>query len=234
MKVLALETSGSTASVAALQDASVLDETTLSAAKRTAQTLAPGIRDLLQRVGWRPSDVQLVAVAVGPGSFTGLRLGVTTAKAFAYAVGAELLGVNTLEVIAARAPDECRQLEVVLDAQRREVFAGSFRRDESGMFATAAETRIVAIDEWTRTLTPETRLSGPMLTKLAEHLPDHVKTVDSSLWLPTAAAAGKLALRHFQAGQRADIWQLVPLYMRRSAAEENWGKAKTKRPGSKN
>ena len=75
----------------------------LDPARRSARTLAPGIRHLLADAGWTPRDVALVAVSIGPGSFTGLRLGVMTAKAFAYAVGAPVLGIGTLEVIAAHA-----------------------------------------------------------------------------------------------------------------------------------
>ncbi len=70
--------------------------------------------------------MKLVAVAVGPGSFTGLRVGVTTVKLFAYAVGAEVLGINTLEVIAAQAPDEIGDVWAVLDALRGEIIAAYF------------------------------------------------------------------------------------------------------------
>ena len=66
-------------------------------------TLAPGIAELLKHVAWLPRDVQTVAVGVGPGSFTGLRLGVMTAKAFAYATGAQILGIGTPDAIAAQA-----------------------------------------------------------------------------------------------------------------------------------
>src|SRR5437773_12166637 len=104
MRVLALETSGTAGSVAVLDDEQLLTAVALDPAQRTARTLAPAIRDVLKHVGWAPTDVQLVAVTAGPGSFTGLRLGVTTAKTFAYAAGCEVLGVNTLEVIAGRAP----------------------------------------------------------------------------------------------------------------------------------
>jgi tRNA threonylcarbamoyladenosine biosynthesis protein TsaB len=101
MRILALETSDQTGSVAALDGDNLLEELILEQSQRSAQSLAPAMQNLLRRVGWQPSDVQLVAVSVGPGSFTGLRVGVTAAKVFAYAVGAEVLGINTLEVIVA-------------------------------------------------------------------------------------------------------------------------------------
>ena len=85
-------------------DANLLAELSLDHTQRSAQSLAPAIEALLTQVGWLPRDVQLVAVSVGPGSFTGLRVGVTTAKVFAYAVGAEVLGIDTLEAHRRRSP----------------------------------------------------------------------------------------------------------------------------------
>ncbi|MEI6502464.1 MAG: hydrogenase expression/formation protein HypE, partial [Armatimonadota bacterium] len=75
---------------------------------------APAIHALLEQVGWLPRNVQLLGVAVGPGSFTGLRVGVTTAKVFAYAVGADLLCISALEAIAAAAPDDVAELSAVI------------------------------------------------------------------------------------------------------------------------
>ncbi len=102
MRIISWETTGTAGSVAALIDDRVLLERYLPDEQRSAQSLAPSIDALLAEVGWRPAEVELIATAVGPGSFTGLRVGVTTAKMFAYAVNCPLIGVNTLEAIAAR------------------------------------------------------------------------------------------------------------------------------------
>src|SRR4051812_32591466 len=99
MRIVALETVGAAGSVALLDEERIVAELKLDTARRSAQTLAPGIAELLQQASWRPGDVELVAVASGPGSFTGLRIGITTAKAFAYAVGCQVVGVNSLLVI---------------------------------------------------------------------------------------------------------------------------------------
>src|SRR6185369_14233589 len=103
-RIIAIETSGRHGSVAALggdaDAAPPIGQIVLTAEQRTAQALAPSLKQLLAAVGWSPKDVEMVAVAIGPGSFTGLRIGVTTAKAFAYAVGAEVIGVNTLCALA--------------------------------------------------------------------------------------------------------------------------------------
>src|SRR5687768_12135976 len=104
MRILALETSGLSGEVALLEGERVIAEQWLDPGQRTARSLAPGMKQILQTAGWQPRDVQLVAVTIGPGSFTGLRVGVTAAKTLAYAVGCEVMGVDTLEVIAAQAP----------------------------------------------------------------------------------------------------------------------------------
>src|SRR5215813_11089947 len=110
MRILAIETSGRHGSIATLcgeaEALSVVGQTMLNAEQRTAQALAPALRSLLSEAGWRPDSVELVAVAVGPGSFTGLRIGVTTAKTLAYAVGCQAIGVHTLLAIAAQAPTD--------------------------------------------------------------------------------------------------------------------------------
>src|SRR5262245_50788842 len=108
MRILAIETSGQRGSIAILNSQgdslSTLGQTILAADCRTAQSLAPALKSLLADAGWPSKSVELVAVAVGPGSFTGLRIGVTTAKAFAYAVGAQVIGINTLAVLAHQSP----------------------------------------------------------------------------------------------------------------------------------
>jgi tRNA threonylcarbamoyladenosine biosynthesis protein TsaB len=222
LRILALETSGLSGSVAACEGGKLLAERALAAGQRSAQSLAPTLRQLLIEVGWRSADVQLVAVTVGPGSFTGLRVGVTTAKTFAYAVGANILAVDTLEVIAAQAPAEASRVSVVLDAQRQELFAAEFGARESFGRPIFQPAQIVPREAWLDSLAADRWVSGPVLEKFAERLPAGVHPVAKELWYPRAATVGLLAGRAYDRGQRDDLWQLVPKYLRRSAAEEKW------------
>jgi len=128
----ALDTSGFSGSVALIDGPRVVAELALDANRRSAQTLAPAIAQLLARMQTNPRQIGLVATTIGPGSFTGLRIGVTTAKTFAYAVGAAVLGIGTLEAIAHGVPGEIlagqpREIHAVLNAQRRELFVGRFQ-----------------------------------------------------------------------------------------------------------
>lgn len=222
MRILALETTERIGTLAAMCDGKLLLELELDSRQRTAESLAPGLQDLLRRVRWLPADVELVAVTTGPGSFTGLRVGVVTAKTFAYSVGAEVLGIDTLEAIAAAAPAEVSALAVAVDAQRGDVVAQSWRRDADGWFRAAGTARLVAIDDWLAGLDRGTLLSGPVLGKLAARLPDGVTPLPPQFWSPTAAMVAKLAARDHAAGRRDDLWCLVPRYSRQSAAEEKW------------
>jgi tRNA threonylcarbamoyl adenosine modification protein YeaZ len=149
MRILALETTDKIGSVAAIADGNPLAELILDRRQRSAQSLLPAVDSLLRQVGWRPADVQLVGVSIGPGSFTGLRVGVTAAKVFAYAVGAEVLGINTSEAIAANCADTpCNEVSVVVDAQRGELVVQSFVRQADGSFAPAGAEELLDADVW--------------------------------------------------------------------------------------
>jgi tRNA threonylcarbamoyladenosine biosynthesis protein TsaB len=247
MRILAIETVAAAGSVALLVDEElVVPEVELEAARRSAQTLAPGIAGLLERVGWSPADIELVAVASGPGSFTGLRIGITTAKAFAYAVGCQVAGVNTLLAIASRAPRELETVSAVIDAQRGELFVADFTRQPDGQLIGIETTRIVAAETWlaslpsrsaitgpglsqhhdtnpqTPTPSPFPAVSGPGLSKHLAVLPPGTIVVDQALWSPTAAIIGQLGREQVLAGQGVSPFELVPEYFRRTAAEEKW------------
>jgi len=220
LRILALETSGLYGSVAVAEGGELLRDITLAPPRRTAQALAPTIAELLQLVGWKPVDVQLIAVTVGPGSFTGLRVGVVTAKTFAYAVGAEVLGVNTLAAIAERAPEDCPRVTTVVDAQRQQVFAASWRRANHGPWIEETAAQLICNEPWIAGLRSGDAVSGPALAKLLARLPEFVRVVDASRWEPTAAAVARIAWRDYESGSRDSVWSLVPQYYRLSAAEE--------------
>jgi tRNA threonylcarbamoyladenosine biosynthesis protein TsaB len=222
INILTLETSETIGTLAAARGDQLLLEIKLDAQVRAAQSFALGIRRLLAEVGWKPSEVELVATTIGPGSFTGLRVGVTAAKALAYAAGAEVLGIDTLETIAAAAPREIGEISVAVDAQRGQVAAGTFRRGETGWFEAVAPWTVLDVEAWLAGLAPGSCLSGPVLQKILRRVPGHLKPIDPQFWCPSAAWVARLAARYFAAGRRDDLWKLAPRYCRSSAAEETW------------
>ena len=232
MRILALETSVTSGSVAVLDAERLLGETSLAPGQRTAQYLVPLLLSQLRKAGWRPRDVQLYAVTRGPGSFTGTRVGVTTAKTLAYAVGAGVMGVDTLEAIAVQAfcddrafphdPSLCEKQTVcaVLDAQRRQLFSARFRRLPDGAVEAVEPGRLVDTDRWLGKLQPGDVVAGPGLRRVLDNLTAGVAIADKRLWIPRAETVARIALRSHRNGRRDDVWQLAPCYYRPSAAEE--------------
>lgn len=216
--LLAVETSGMQGSIALLQPAGTVTERPLqSAGRRHAQTLVADVAQLLQDCGSRPSDISAVAVSIGPGSFTGLRVGVVFAKTFAWINSAQLIAVDTLQVIAQQVPAVIPLVTAVVDAQRGEVFAADYRWNPSTQLREAvSELRIVAADQ----LSTETPLSGPGLTKLRERLPAGCLLTDSDLWQPAAGTVARIGQQQLLQGAVADLIALEPVYVRRSYAEE--------------
>lgn len=220
MRCLALETSAFIGSVAVLESGKTVTELTLPAHERTAQSLVPGIIRSLNLVGWKASHLDLICVTQGPGSFTGLRLGVTTAKVLAYAAEADLIGVNTLRIIAAQAPKGHLPVTSVIDAQRKQLFTATFTQHDSEPMKCTSDIALVDNWQWIRQLDSNVLLTGPGLGNLSQEIPDHVHVCDSKCWNPRAATVGMLACQDHESGKRDDLWQFVPHYFRMSAAEE--------------
>jgi len=121
----------------------------LPVGRRHNVQLALGIQQILDKAGVRLDDLGAIAVALGPGSFTGIRVGVTTAKALAYVRGLDLIGVPSMDVIVQDTPAQIDQVAVVMNAKRGTVYAGRFERDASSPigFAEAGTRGLVPIEE---------------------------------------------------------------------------------------
>ena len=191
---------------------------------RSAAALAPLIREQIAAAGVLLRDVGLIAVTSGPGSFTGLRIGVTTAKTLAYALGCNVLGVDTLEVIAHQVPANVPSVWAVLDAHRQELFAAHFGRRDNGTWAADPSTHILDVQQLLNNVSPDVHFTGPGLQRIRDVLPRDVPVVAEENWHPQAETVGRLAHSKFNAGHRDDLWTLAPLYLRPSAAEEKLAK----------
>ncbi len=246
MRTLALETSTQPGSVAILAGEMCLGEAILPAGA-TASVLFPTLQNLLQQCGLAPIDIELLAVTLGPGSFTGTRIGVTFAKTWAYARGIPVCGVMTPEVLAAQVCEwfdsraeagipghEPVPLWTVLDAQRRELFVNRFdlqRPDEAWQFSPCGDCRIVGREDFLEELRAEAAhgpqrgvVTGSGLTPLRAGLESvsGLQVLDEAHGIPNAETLGRVAARRHRAGQSSDVWRLAPLYLRKSAAEEKW------------
>ncbi len=220
-RLLILETSGRVASVAVAEGNRLLGTRRLDEARRHARDLAPAVAGLLTEQGWRPRDVHAVLVSRGPGSYTGLRVGVMSAKAFAYATGCALLAVDTFAAVALQAPDACDRLDVLADAQQERVYFQPFTR-EGGVWRPLEELTIVSVTDWLTQRRADAWVTGPGLKKWEGRLPPAVPRVEEARRDPRPESVLRLGLARHRAGERDAVWSVEPLYLRPSSAEEQW------------
>ncbi len=229
---LGVETSGLAGSVALRRGGETVAMLSLEqAGRRHAQTLVSEIDSLLCKHGLPAKQLELIAVSIGPGSFTGLRVGVVFAKTLAYATGCRLAAVDTFRAIAAASPGDVAEVFVVADAQRGELFVGRYALEEkqdaggaTARWSPRQEISIAATDFWCRQLAELApspfAVSGPAVEAIRSRLPSFLRVLNSELRLPRADLVAELGEQQAMAGDLADVWTLEPFYLRRSAAEE--------------
>lgn len=222
MKILAIETTAAPGSIALAVEGRPVAGRLLPASPRAAASLAPSIRNLLEEYGWKPAEIDLVAVSVGPGPFTSVRIGVVTAKVFAYAVGAEVAGVHTFDAVAMRIPPLAARLAVIADAQRGQVVGRVYRWDSSDGWRPEGDSDPVEPSSWLKTVAGNEKIvvAGPALHRFGEALGGEFLLAPKELWDPLAESVAELGWRQFSRGQRDNIWTLKPIYYRPSYAEE--------------
>ncbi|GIX03854.1 MAG: tRNA (adenosine(37)-N6)-threonylcarbamoyltransferase complex dimerization subunit type 1 TsaB [Planctomycetaceae bacterium] len=221
--MLAIETSSSQGCIALADQGCVVEECLLpSSGRRHGQTLLSTIRDLLQRHHVNPCDVQVVVVGIGPGSFTGLRVGIVCAKTWCFATGARLLGVESLQACVANVPPEVADVWAVCDAQRSEWFLAHYRYDAREGWHRWSEWTIVPQVDWLRSRSEPTYVVGPGISQVPfESLPPHLDLNREGWSLrPSASGLIRASMRRIVLSQFDDPSTLVPLYLRPSAAEE--------------
>jgi tRNA threonylcarbamoyladenosine biosynthesis protein TsaB len=222
-RFLLLETSNQPGLVAVAAGQRLLGVRRLDEARRHARDLAPAVAELLAEQAWKPRDVQAVLVGRGPGSYTGLRVGIVSAKTFAYATGCKLLTLETFAVIAAQTPPEVPRVAVLADAQQDKVYVQQFQRTAGDMTALDV-LRIVPLAEWAKQQSGAWWISGPGLRKWASQLPADIRPVESSCWDPQPEQLLRLGAARFSRGESDEVWAAEPLYLRASAAENQWDK----------
>ncbi|WP_166827049.1 tRNA (adenosine(37)-N6)-threonylcarbamoyltransferase complex dimerization subunit type 1 TsaB [Thalassoroseus pseudoceratinae] len=222
MWTLGIETSGRAGSVALLRESELVGERILDrTGRRHAQTLLAEIDGLLRDNELAATDIHTIAVSAGPGSFTGLRVGIVCAKTFAFATGCHLSAVNTFQAVAENSPEDVAELFVIADAQRQDVFVGHFRRTE-GSFVSQGDIEIQPAAEWCADRNQSDVLSGPGVRKWSEQLDPICQVLPESHFDPQARVVAALGAKRTAAGEFDDPWSLEPLYLRRSSAEDRW------------
>ena len=232
-RILAIETSSPRGAVALAESDRVLVEERFSAVEGHGRDLLPVVERLCRAQGWMPGTINECHLSIGPGSFTGLRVAVAFARHLALAVGARIVPVPTLDVLAANVlakADAPPNVAVMLDAKRAQVFGAVYRVRadwcepfgpavvvEPARLLAAAPRPIAALGEGTRHHLKLLRELG-------------VVVLSDEFNVPTAAMVHRLGRRIVSAGGDVGAEALVPLYVRRPEAEELWEKRQASNP----
>lgn len=225
---LGVETSGMIGAVALRRAGQTIETISLQqAGRRHAQTLVAEVDAMLRRAGISSQQLNAVAVSIGPGSFTGLRVGVVFAKTLAYAIGCQLAAVDTFRAIAAASPADVSEVFVVSDAQRGDLFVGLYALGDSmigpvrlGEITIESTSSFCQRFQQLTASRPNIAITGPAAATLQTSLPPSVRVLAAELQHPRAEFIAALGEQQALAGELSDPWQLEPFYLRRSAAEE--------------
>lgn len=224
MKILALDTSTLMTTCAVLDEEKILGEYSLNGDMSHSEKLVPMIKEVLDSIHLKIEDIDLYGVSTGPGSFTGLRIGVTTVKSFAHLFQKPLVGISTLEGLAYNLPYN----EIVvpmIDARRNRVYTGIYTWKE-GRLTTLMEPMAIDIDELIDYLYEnynEIVVNGNGATLYKEKIKERLKDSASFSTINQnscrASSIGELALLKYKAGYKDDYFDLVPEYIRESQAQ---------------
>jgi tRNA threonylcarbamoyladenosine biosynthesis protein TsaB len=227
LSALALETSGRIGSVALVVDGSVISHQQFPHGLQHAARILPVIDSLCRDAGLKPRDLREIYISIGPGSFTGLRIGLTVAKTIALATGAKLVPVPTVDVLAHNAPPEAKHLIIVLDAKRGQIFTARFERQNNDWLPREP----AHLD----TLSAMLSRSPRPVHLLGEGLPYHQQSLDPTdkqiistppeSWQAHATIVAKLGWTLARANHFADPTTLIPLYVRLPEAQEKFDAA---------
>ena len=212
MKVLAFDTSSKALSVALLEEENLLAELTLTIKKNHSITLMPTIEFLMASIDWKPTDLDRIVVAEGPGSYTGLRIAVATAKTLAQTLKIDLVGVSSLLALV---PEEIEGLAIpVMDARRNHVYAGFYQEDQ--LVYPETHLSFEAVLERAKGAEKVTFLGE--VEAFREQIQEALPSAQMLETLPDAVRIGRLGLTK----EAVSVHGFVPNYLKRVEAEENW------------
>ena len=231
MSILSIDTSSAVSSVAVLSAERVAAEVRMQGALTHSETLMPHIETVLGMARDEKSELEGIAVSIGPGSFTGLRIGLASAKMMAYALHIPLIAVPTLEALAHHYICEGVRLVPMMDAQKGNVYAQEFMWEVGLDGLHLREKHALSILPLTEVIAglenvehPVILLGDAMQKKTTLALPANVRLAPIHARMPRAACVGLAALTRLARGEIDDPVTAVPLYLRRSEAEVLWEK----------
>lgn len=225
-RCLLIETSGTIGHVGLGLGDALLGEAALDRSRQHTRDLIPHCQRLCEQQEWQPKQLDVIVVSAGPGSYTGLRVGMMTAKTLAYALNKPLISVPTFEIIAHQnfaAVPSLQAVTVIGDGQQDKVYVQTFeRQSEDGAMQASTELTILPGEPWRSSLSAGTCLTGPGLRQQRSHLPPTIQLLDEEHWDPLLPALLSRTLHYLNSQRFSDPFTLEPIYLRASSAEEQW------------
>jgi tRNA threonylcarbamoyladenosine biosynthesis protein TsaB len=231
---LAVETSGPTGSVAVGIGDKIIEETAFLGLMTHSTQLFPAAQTLLKRIDRHITDLAHIYIAAGPGSFTGLRIAVTMAKMMALANGTKIVAADTMDVLTMNASEYIKdkkikisRLATILDAKRKQFYVSLYENTHGNWQKVTKDCLITASDFLARFAQPDNPIwllgEGLVYYKDDFSAPG-VRFLDADYWPARARAVYSVCRKKANAGDFADPTTLVPYYLRRPEATENWEK----------
>lgn len=225
MRVLALDSSGLVAAVAIVEEEQTIAEYTINYKKTHSQTLLPMLDEIVRMTEMDLTTVDAIAVAGGPGSFTGLRIGSATAKGLGLALNKPLIHIPTLEGMAYNLYGSTSVICPMMDARRNQVYTGLYQFSDGSLKVLEGQTAI-AVEE----LIEKLNESGREVIFLGDGVPVYAEKLREGLFIPytfapanmnrqRAASVGLLGLEYLKAGKTEPAEAHQPNYLRPSQAE---------------
>jgi tRNA threonylcarbamoyladenosine biosynthesis protein TsaB len=230
MKILAIETSTMLGGIAIMDESLLIAESRLNVKSTHSERLMTEIEHCLKQSGVKISDIDVFAVATGPGSFTGLRIGLSTVKGFSYATGKQIVSVPTLEALAWNFPYSRYPVCTMLDARKKEVYAALFKWEGENLIRLTNETSAKP-EEFARDalrVTHDDKFifagEGAVLyrDKIIEAMGEKAIFASPEKTVPSPANVAILGLKKAKAGEFSEPVSLIPMYIRKSEAEVKW------------
>lgn len=231
MIILALDTTAVTATVALLDDENVLGVSSIHNKLTHSEKLLPMIDELLKNSGYTIDDVELIGVSKGPGSFTGVRIGIATVKGIAFATGASIVGVSSLECLAENfryshsEPFSQVIISASMDARRDELYNALFSYDGNEIKRITSDRAISCEELYEELKTTESKIliNGDGAEKTFDFLKSHGKyniaLAPQIILRQNAVSVGRVAYRNYLCGLTDSVNEIAPLYLRTSQAE---------------
>ncbi|HDO25452.1 MAG TPA: tRNA (adenosine(37)-N6)-threonylcarbamoyltransferase complex dimerization subunit type 1 TsaB [Nitrospirae bacterium] len=240
MKVLALETATIAGSVAIVDSGKgLVGEIRVDVRIAHAERLMSSVEWLLKSSRVLIDDIDAFAVSIGPGSFTGLRIGLSTAKGFAYSTGKPVIPVPTLDAFARTLPFCALYICPMLDARKNEIYTGLYKWDGSVCKKIILETAVNPQDFLKKIKEPDCRLAGLSVSQacptvfigegaviykklIQDTLQDNAVFAPAARMSPSASSVAEIAIERSNEGAFPDPVSLTPFYIRKSEAEIRW------------